>query len=143
MSGNPGQLTAYHPRGFRPRRQLIAHKLFHRTGIRDVVGQRSQIIETVSVGNKLIPGHVLGDFLVPPVEIADVRIGFGDHLPVQLQHKPKHPMGARMRRAKIQDQLFTDIVVGHLGGTLGRASQHIPNFQRGGRRAHKLLSSAG
>ena len=103
MGRDSSQLTANDACHLGPGGQLKAHQLFNRTSIGNVVGQWCHVIQSVGVGNELIPSHVFGNFLVPPMEIADIRIHFCNHLPIQLKNETQNSVGAGMGRPNVEN----------------------------------------
>ena len=69
---------------------------------RDLIGQRGQIIHSVSDRHILVEVEMLSQFLEAAMQIADVRDGLQDLLAVQCQHQPESCVGGRVLRAEIQ-----------------------------------------
>ena len=101
---NARQLTADHADGLAARRQFPAHQFFHRQCVGHVVGQRREVIQPVRVRHELVVLHVLRDLLVAAVEVADVRIGLGNDLTVQLEHNAQHAVRRRVRGPHVDGQ---------------------------------------
>ena len=94
------------------RREFPAHQLFHREGVSDVVGERSEVIEPVRVGHELVVLHVLGDLLVTAVQETDVGISLGDDFAVEFENETKHPVRRRVRGPHVENELFPDQILG-------------------------------
>ncbi len=88
--------------------KLPAHQLLNRERIRHVVRNRRQIVEPVRIGHELVVLHVLGDFFIAAMQIANVRRRLGDHLAIQFQNDTQDAMGRGMRRAHIQRELLAE-----------------------------------
>ena len=108
MRRNAGQFATNHAEILQAGRELVvnAQQLFDGERVGDVVGQRREIIQPVRVRDELGVGHVLGDFLVAAMQVADVRHGPGDDLAVEFQHNAQHAVRGRVRRAHVQDHLL-------------------------------------
>src|SRR4030095_7009395 len=91
-------------------RNFPVHQFFHRQGVSDIVGQRREIIETVSVGNKLVVLHVLGDFFVATLKERDVRGRFDDELSIKLEDQSQHPVSGRVRWSHVEHHLFANLI---------------------------------
>ena len=117
VGGNAGQLAADHPDILATRRERLVnpHQFFHRQRVGHVVGQRGQIIQPVGVRNELGVGHVLRDLFISPMQIADLRRGFGDDFPVQFQHHAQDAVSGGMGRPHIEAH-FLPVHVPRVGG---------------------------
>ncbi len=72
---------------------------------------------------------VLGELLRPPMHVADDRLGADDHLAVQLEDDPEHPVCRRMLRADVEDHLLGAQLP--LGDDLDAAAAQHPGVARG------------
>jgi hypothetical protein len=67
-----------------------------------LVGHHRHVVEAVHVGQGLDEGLAFGQLLGGPVQQADVRIGALDHLAVELEHQPQHPVGGRVLGPEVE-----------------------------------------
>ena len=107
-----GSFAADDANGLAARREFPAHQLFHGQRVSDVVRERRKIIQPIRVRHELVVVHVLGDFFVAAMQVADVRRGFGDDLAVELEHEAQNAVRRRMRRPHVEDHLFADVAIG-------------------------------
>src|SRR6266567_1324886 len=110
MGGNTGEFAADHANGFAAWRNFPVHQFFQRQGVSDIVSERCEIIETVSVGNKLVVLHVLRDFFVATMKKPDVRGCFGDDLAIKFEDQSQHPVSGRVRWSHVEHHLFADVI---------------------------------
>ena len=108
VRGDARQLAAQHADDLAARRDGPAHELLDRERVGDVVGQRGEVIEPVRVGHELVVGHVLGDFFVAAMEVADVGHGLGDDLAVELEQDAQHAVGAGVGRPHVERQRLAE-----------------------------------
>ena len=87
VRGDARRLAADDPNGFAARRQFPAHQLLNGEGVSDVVCQRRQVIEPVRVRHELVVLHVLRDFFIAAMQVADVRSCLGDCLAIEFQNE--------------------------------------------------------
>ncbi len=106
VRGDAGEFAADDADDLAARRDGPAHELLDGEGVGDVVGQRREVIEPVRVGHELVVGHVLGDFFVAAMEVADVGHGLGNDLAVELQQDAQNAVRARVRRPHVERELL-------------------------------------
>ena len=85
VAGYAGELAAYHAQGLAARSCVYARELFGAEAIGDIVAEGGEIVEPVGERNELVVSHVLREFLLPAVEIADHRVAARDEIPVELE----------------------------------------------------------
>ena len=98
MRRDAGQLAANHANELAAERQLLvnAEQLLDREHVGNVIGERRQIIEAIRVRDELGISHVLGDFLIAPMEIAHFRRGPRDDFAIQFENDAQHPVRGRV-----------------------------------------------
>jgi hypothetical protein len=93
---------------------LVLKQLFGRQAERVFLVHRRDIVEPVEVRQRLQVGFMLDQLFGATMEQADMGIDSSDHLTVQLQHKPQHPVSRRVLRSKI-DREIAERSLGHVG----------------------------
>ena len=111
VRGNARGFTANGAYRFSARRDFPAHQFFHGERVSHVVRKRREIIEPVSVRDKLVVLHVLGDFLVAAMQKTNVRSSLGNDLAIELEHQPQHAVRGRMRWPHVEHHLLADVGV--------------------------------
>ena len=130
VRGDARRLAADDADGFAARRQFPAHQFLDGERVGDVVRQRREIIEPVRVRHELVVLHVLGDFFVAAMQVADVRRRLGDRLAIQFQDEPQDAVRGRVRRPHVEDHFFADVaqVFAHPRVRCGHARDGIGRF---------------
>ena len=82
-----------------PLGDLDAQQLLDGGGVAEVVDQGRDVVEPVRVGNSVVPAPHLAVLLEGPMQVADLHVGLGQHLAVQLGHDADDPVHGRVRRA--------------------------------------------
>jgi hypothetical protein len=98
----PRELVEHHADVLRADRHLDAEQLLDRQAVRVLVAHHRHVVEPVHVRQRLDERLALGELLGRAVQQPDVRIGALDHLAVELEHEPKHPVRSRVLRTEIQ-----------------------------------------
>ncbi len=98
---HPGDLVEHHADVLRTLRHLDPEQLFDRQYIGVLVAHHRHVVEPVHVRHRLQESLVLGKLLGRAMQKADVRIGALDHLAVQFQHQPQHPVRRGVLRPKV------------------------------------------
>ena len=62
-----------------------------------------QIIHAVGVGNPLTRREILADLFGAAMQVADVRLDFGNDFAVGAQHQPQHAVRAGVLRAHVDE----------------------------------------
>jgi len=106
MVQQPRDLVEHHADVLRADRHLDTEQLLDRHHIRVLVRHHRNVIEAVHVRDRLDVRARFGELLGRPMQQADVRIGALDHLAVQFQHEPQHPVRRRMLRTEVQRVVF-------------------------------------
>jgi len=83
-----------------------AEKLLHRKRVSNIVGERREIIEAIGVRNELGVGHVLGDFFIAAMQIADIGNGLGDDLAIEFEDDAKNAVSGGMGWPHVEDHFF-------------------------------------
>ena len=79
-----------------------AEQLLDRHRVADVVEHRRDVVEAIGVGEDLRPGRALRLLLEAAVQVADLDVGAGDALPLDLQHHAHGAVHGRVRGAHVQ-----------------------------------------
>ena len=98
---DPGNLGEQHPDVFRALGNLELQQVLDRQDVRVLLAHHRDVIETIEIADALEIGAVFDQFLGATVEQPDVRVGALDHLAVELEDEPQHPVGRRMLRPKV------------------------------------------
>ena len=138
MRRDARRFAAYDPNGFAARRQFPTHQLLNGERVRDVICEWRQVIEPVRVRHELVVLHVLGDFLIAPVQVADVRSCLGDCLAIEFENEAQDAVSGRMRWSHVEDHFLADVaqVFAHLCIRCGDARNGIRGFDFARRESH-------
>ncbi len=120
MPDDPLHLGHDRPDIFGPLGDLQVQQLLHRPDVGVVVRHRADVIQPVRVGNDLHVGQPFGQLFHPPVQIAQIGRRLDDPFAVQFEHDPQHPVGRRVLRPHVQQQLF-----GPAGRGAGLGHKHL------------------
>ncbi len=117
--GHARDLPDDDPDVLRPLRDLLVdvQQLLDGDGVADVVQHRRDVVQAIGVREDLGPGGVLRFLLKAAVQVADLDVGAGDLLALDVQHHAHGAVHGRVRRAHVQ---------GHrLGRQVGRVGFQI------------------
>ena len=138
MGGDAGHLAADDADRLATGRKLPAHEFLNSQGVGDVVGEGSEVVETVRVGDELVVLHVLGDLLVAAMQVTDHRLGLHDQLAVEVEDDLEHPVrrgvgGAEIQRHGLPEQFARwEMCSMLLDGLLGTA-RRVGGLENGAR----------
>ena len=105
MTGDPLELGEDGADVSRPPGHLHLHELLDRLAVALVVRGGRDVVHPVGQQDDLGPVPVLGQLLDTPMDVAYDHIGVDDPFAVESQDHPQHPMGARVLRAHVDDEL--------------------------------------
>ena len=77
----------------------IPEQLLDGGGVAEVVDQGRDVVEPVRVGDGVVPATDLAVLLEGPMQVADLHVGLGHRLAVQLGHDADDPVHGRVRRS--------------------------------------------
>ena len=111
MGCDAGHLADEDTYVFRSLRDFDPGQLLDRKTVGDVVGDRGKIVETVRVRDELMIRARLGDFLVPPVQIAQLGDDRHDGLTIQAHKETEHAVRRRVLRTHVEDHLILEGII--------------------------------
>ncbi len=134
-----GQLSGDHPDIFRALRRLQPGQLLDRKRIGPVIGQRTKIIQPVSVRHGPEVSRVLADLLVVAMQVTEHRLELHHPLAIQCDVHPKHAMSRGVLRPHRDfEQLAFQRAVRRRLGTKLVIPRWLSGFEIVGYRVHSL-----
>ncbi len=102
--GDAGDFGHQHPDVLRAFGHADAKEFFDGEAPDVLLAHHADVIEPIEIRQRLDVGFILDELFGTAVEQADVRVGFGDHFAVELQHQAQHAVGGRVLRAEVEGE---------------------------------------